>query len=268
MDKPLVSIIMGVYNCEQTLSEAIESIITQSYTNWEFIICDDGSNDYSYEIAVSYKQRYPEKFLVLKNEKNMGLNYTLNHCLSYTKGEYIARMDGDDLSLPSRFFKQVEFLKQNKDVSFVSSTMIFFDEKGDWGCSKLCEQPTKRDFLYGSPFSHAPCMLRKKAYVQVDGYTVDKKLLRVEDYHLWIKLYEIGLKGYNFQEPLYKMFDGRDAYARRTFRNRVNEFHVKIIATRKLQLGLIGYIYALRPLVVGLLPSKLYDYLHKKKLNK
>ena len=108
-----VSIIMGIYNCASTLPEAIDSIINQTYNNWELIMCDDGSVDNTYEIADKYRNQYPKKIVLLKNEKNMGLNYTLNECLKHSSGEYIARMDGDDLSLPTRLEKEVAFLENN-----------------------------------------------------------------------------------------------------------------------------------------------------------
>lgn len=84
---PVISVIMGIYNCGDTLSEAIECIVNQTFSDWELIMCDDGSNDDTYEIAISYKEKYPEKIIVLQNEKNRGLNYTLNKCLKQAKGK-------------------------------------------------------------------------------------------------------------------------------------------------------------------------------------
>ena len=83
-----VSIIMGIYNCEATLSEAIDSILIQTYSNWELIMCDDGSKDNTYQIAEQYKMRYPQKIILIKNECNKGLNLTLNHCWKYATGDY------------------------------------------------------------------------------------------------------------------------------------------------------------------------------------
>ena len=78
-----ISILMGIYNCAGTLNEAIDSIITQTCKSWELILCDDGSSDNTYSIAKEYAERYPNKIILIKNSKNMGLNYTLNHCLKY-----------------------------------------------------------------------------------------------------------------------------------------------------------------------------------------
>ena len=183
-----VSIIMGIYNCSSTLSEAIDSIIAQTYTNWELIMCDDGSKDNTYDVALSYKEKYPNKIILIKNEKNLGLNKTLNRCLEYATGEYIARMDGDDVSVENRLFKEISFLENNPEYAIVSSPMIYFDENGEWGESKAIENPTNLDFVTGTPFCHAPCMVRTEAYKEVNGYSTDDRTLRAEDYNLWFRL--------------------------------------------------------------------------------
>ena len=214
---PKVSIIMGIYNCADTLKDAVDSILEQSFNDWELIMCDDGSTDQTLEIAQQYAEKYPNRFIVIRNKDNQGLNYTLNHCLKYAQGEYIARMDGDDLSLSDRLEKEVAFLDCHPEYAIVSTPMIFFDDKGDWGCSQAIEVPQIKDFVNHAPFHcHAPCMIRKEAYLAVGGYTVDKRLLRFEDCNLWYKLYTAGYRGYNLQEPLYKMRDDRNAYHRRT----------------------------------------------------
>ena len=107
--QPKISILMGIYNCAKTLPEAVDSILAQTYPNWELILCDDGSSDDTYAVAEGYRQQYPENIILLKNGRNMGLNHTLNHCLQHATGEYIARMDGDDISLPERFEKELNF---------------------------------------------------------------------------------------------------------------------------------------------------------------
>ena len=158
---------MGVYNCSKTLKEAINSILEQTYSNWEFIICDDGSIDDTYEIVEGYAKD-DARFILLKNDKNMGLNYTLNRCLEKATGKYVARMDGDDISLPNRFEKQVKFLEENPKYALVSSSMIMFDETGDFGKLKVIKYPTKNDFCNHAPFFlHAAVMIRKEVFLEV-----------------------------------------------------------------------------------------------------
>lgn len=259
---------MGVYNAVDTLSEAIDSILGQTFQDFEFIICDDGSKDTSLLLLKKYQQQFPDKIKLIIHEKNKGLNETLNDCLKVAEGEYIARMDADDLSLPTRFEKQVAFLDANPDFAFVGTNMIHFDENGDWGESTLLAEPRKEDLVKGSTFAHATVLMRKAAVMGVSGYSVSSKLLRVEDYHLWIKLYEKGLKGHNLTESLYKVRDDKDAQGRRTVSNRLNEVYVKCLAIRHLNLSLMNYIYVLKPLFLIIIPSAFYKLLHKKKLKK
>ena len=205
---------------------------------------------------------------MLKNEVNCGLNETLNRCLAIAQGQYIGRMDGDDLCAPQRFERELEVLINEPEIAIVSTDMTCFDENGSWGLIAHSTYPKASDFLHGSPFCHAPCLVKKEAYDAVNGYSVSNRLLRVEDYHLWLKMYEAGYKGKNLHEPLYQMRDDRNAYARRKLRYRFNESYVIILAVKNLHLPWHATIVALRPILVGLLPSFIYDYLHKRNLRK
>lgn len=262
-----VSIIMGIYNCESTLDEAIESLLLQTYKKWKVILCDDGSDDRTYDIAKKYAEQYGDKFVLIKNNKNQGLNYTLNHCLKYADTDYIARMDGDDISLPTRLEKEAAFLDLHPEYAIVSTPMIYFDENGDFRTGKGGGEPELSSFAKGTPFCHAPCMVRREAYEAVKGYAVSKDRLRVEDWDLWIRMYEAGYKGYMLDEALYKMRDDRNAYSRRKFKYRINEAKVGASAVKKLKLSKKYYIWMLRPIIVGLLPKGVYQYLHKKKIS-
>lgn len=256
---------MGIYNCANTLGEAIESLLQQTYHDWELIMCDDGSQDNTYEIAEKFSKKY-ENIIVFQNERNMGLNYTLNRCLERANGVYIARMDGDDISFPRRLEKEVDFLERHKEYAIVSTNMVYFDENGDWGKSNMLEFPQKEDLVKATPFCHAPCMVRREAYEKVKGYSVEKKLLRAEDYHLWFKMYLEGYRGYNLQEALYKMRDDRNATQRRKFKYRINEAYVKRLILKSFDLPIKNIVYVVRPIIVGVMPTFLYEYLHKKKM--
>lgn len=263
--KKKISIIMGIYNCAKYLDEAIESILAQTYTNWQMIMCDDCSVDNTYEVASKYVKKYPNKFILIRNEQNQGLNKTLNICLELADGEYIARMDGDDISYPDRFQKEVDFLDSNPEYAIVSCPMEFFDEQGVFGRGKDFGEPQKKNIPKGTPFAHAPCMIRRNAFKDVGGYTVSDKLLRVEDQHLWIKMFSKGYRGYNLPEPLYAMRDDRNAFSRRKYKYRINEARIITIAIKELKLPLWEYIYIFKPLILGILPEWLYLKLHKKK---
>lgn len=257
-----ISIIMGIYNCSSTLPEAVNSIINQTYNNWELIMCDDGSSDDTYFVAKTFADNY-SNIILIKNESNMGLNYTLNRCLDIATGEYIARMDGDDVSLPTRLEKELHFLETRHDYAFVGTPMIYFNENGDFGIGLGDREPQCADFVYGSQFSHATVLVRKEIYDIVGGYSVSKSFLRVEDWHLWIKIYSKGYRGYILSEALYKMRDDGNALRRRKFKYRINEARVICLAVKELNLPAWKCIFAVKPILTALLPKSIYMFFHK-----
>lgn len=264
MAKHRISVIIGIYNCESTLVEALESLYAQTYQNFRIILCDDGSNDNTYQVAKEYAVKHDNIFLI-KSEKNMGLNYTLNHCLEYADTEYVARMDGDDISLPTRFEKEIDFLDEHPEYSFVSTPMIYFDDEGEFRVGKSINNPTGLDFLNGRTFCHAPVMVRREAYEAVGGYTVSKYLLRVEDQHLWLKMYQKGFIGHNLNEPLYKMRDDRNATRRRGFVTRRNEALMRLRICKTFKLSWWHYPESiLIPFIKWILPTRLYEHIHRK----
>lgn len=264
---PKISVLMGIRNCAGTLPGAIESILNQTVQDFELILCDDGSTDDTFAVAESYREKFPNKIILLKNYNNLGLNKTLNRCLAAASGAFIARMDGDDLCDPIRFETELEALDQHPDMAIVSTAMTYFDENGTWGRCSVNETPQPADLLRPGVFCHAPCLVRREAYDAVGGYTEDEKFLRVEDYDLWVRMYAAGFRGMNLDLPLYHMRDDRDAAARRKFRHRINEARVCLRAVRLLKLPVSGCLQALRPIIVGLLPGFLYDRLHRRRLH-
>ncbi len=258
-----ISVIMGIYNCALTLVEALDSLYAQTYQDFKIILCDDGSSDNTYEVAEKYASRH-ENIILLRNERNMGLNYTLNRCLRHVDTEYVARMDGDDISLPKRFEQEVRFLDEHPEYAFVSCPMIYFDENGDYRIGRRGGEPKPLDFLYGKSFCHAPVMIRSEAILNVGGYSESKYLLRVEDRHLWLKLYQNDYRGYNLEKPLYKMRDDRKAKRRRTFTNRRNEAYVRLLYCKHFRLSWWHYPESIIvPLVKWIMPNWLYYLLHR-----
>lgn len=261
--KPTISVLMGIYNCANTLEQAVASIQSQTYTNWELIMCDDGSTDGTFEVAQSIAKN-DDRIILLQNAHNLGLNQTLNKCLSVASGEYIARMDGDDDCVAERFEKQVHFLQMHPEFAIVSSPMILFDENGPWGKTQVIEFPTPEDIISGSPICHAPVMIRKEAIDAVHGYTVDPLMLRVEDVNLWIKLYAAGYRCYNLPEPLYRMRNDQNALNRRKYVYRINSVYVRLQGCKLLNLSLKSYLLAFKPAIKGLVPAKIRQYIRRK----
>ncbi len=256
---PKISVLMGVYNCEKTVAKSIASIVNQSFSDWEFIICDDGSTDNTYKLIQELAKDEP-RIVLIKNDVNKGLAYTLNHCLQYANGEYCARMDGDDLCDSSRLEHQMRFLEDHSEYGFVSSRMTRFDEEGTYDIPEYIDSytPEEKDFVKGSPFPHAPVMIRKSVYESVGGYRDLSHTLGVEDYDLWFRLYAQGYKGYILQEPLYHMFDGRDAANRRTFKRRLNEAWVRKEGYKLLRIPMIYRAYIFKPILIGMIPQFVY----------
>ena len=261
---PKISVLMGAYNCGKTIGASLESIQAQTFTDWEIIVCDDGSSDNSAEVVQKYAEK-DARIKLISNDRNYGLAYTLNRCIEASSGEYCARMDGDDLCDPLRFEKQVRFLMENPQYGFVSTTMKRFDEKGVYQNPPIQEpyEPTVKDFVKGSPFCHGPVMIRRAAYLAIEGYRVRKETLGVEDYDLWFRLYEKGIKGCMLREPLYSMFDGRDAAHRRTFKRRLNEVWVRKEGYKAIKAPVFLRIYLLKPILIGLMPQWLYKLLRR-----
>lgn len=260
-----VSVIMGVCNCEKTLSDAIESILAQTYSAWKLILCDDGSEDGTYSVALRYAKWNPDKMILLRNEKNLGLNGTLNRCLQYADGAYVARMDGDDISLPERLEREASFLDSHPEYAVVSCPMIYFDEDGAWGRGTEHGEVKATDFIRGTPFCHAPSMVRREALAAVGGYSTDRRTLRAEDYDLWFRMYEKGFRGYNLPDPLYRMRDDQKAYHRRKFRYALNEAYVRYAGYRRLKLPISAYLYVARPVLVAVLPRPVYLFFHRRR---
>ncbi len=231
---PRITILMAIYNCAPTLPEAIDSLYAQTYKNFKLVLCDDGSTDDTYKVE-------------------------------YADTEYIARMDGDDISLPTRFEKQIHFLDNNPEYAVVSSPMIYFDESGDWGVGKADPTPGIESFKTGSPHTHAPCMIRTEVMKKVDGYTVSSSLNRGQDYYLWYKIYKAGYRGYNLQEPLYKMRDDENAFTRRTFKNRIIASGNKYRVLKGLGLK-YSLLYSFRPIIKAFIPNFFMRKLHRGKL--
>lgn len=255
---PKISIIMGVYNVKSKtmLIEAVQSILNQTFRNFEFIICDDGSDNNTYEM-IEELSNIDNRIKAIKNDNNYGLAYTLNKCLNIASGEYIARMDCDDYSIKSRLEEEVRFLDENKEFSIVGCNANLFNESGIFGERINIEKPLKRDFLFGSRFIHPTIMVRKEVYDELGGYRVSKETIRGQDYDFFMRAYAMGKRGYNIQKKLYSYREDKSAYKRRTYRNRINEAIVRYKGFKAMKMKLWEYIYVLKPLLIGLIPASI-----------
>lgn len=258
-----VSIIMAIYNSDPNkFKRAIESILNQTYRNFELIICDDGSENGIDDYIHQYND---ERIIFIKNERNLGLACSLNHCLQVASGEYIARMDDDDISGVTRIEKQVEFLNRHSEYSIVGSAIWLIDEGGIWGEDYLKEIPNKKDLLYGVVHVHPTIMVRKEAYDFVQGYRVSWKTERTEDYDLYMRLYAAGYKGYNLQEKLFYYTQSKNTLIKRRFRHRIEEVACRYEGFRLLDLYPQGYCFLLKPIISSMEPNFLKQIRLKRK---
>lgn len=263
---PLISVIAGMYNCKsaELLKNSLDSIIRQTVTDWEFLICDDASNDGTTPALLDEMALLDPRIRVIHAEKNTGLAGALNRCLAEAAGTYIARHDDEDLSEPDRFEKELAILEQHPEFSFVSSWLDVFDDSGVWGYEKHPETPDKNSFLWNSPFVHAAMMIRKADLLAVNGYRVVPETRRAEDYDLFMRLYAAGFRGYNIQEVLYhyRVIVGSQKY--RPMSARIEEAKVRAYGFRLLGLYPKGIPYVLKPVLVGLIPQSVFAKIRKK----
>ncbi|MES2796051.1 MAG: glycosyltransferase [Bacteroidota bacterium] len=193
---PNITVLMPVYNCELYINEAIDSILNQTYTNFEFLIIDDASTDKTVSIIKTYTD---SKIQLIEKPLNTGLTNSLNLGLQLAKGKYIARMDGDDISLPERFEKQVVFLEANPEVVLCGT---LFNAIGSELVIKLPEhyEDIKLGLLKGNCIAHPSVMIRNQVLDEFSiFYDVSKE--PAEDFDLWVRLISFG-KLYNLQEVL------------------------------------------------------------------
>ncbi|WP_286192942.1 MULTISPECIES: glycosyltransferase family 2 protein [unclassified Synechococcus] len=191
MTDPLVSVVLPVYNCEDYLGEAIESILRQTFDAFEFIIINDGSKDRSAEVMKGFQD---ERIRII-HQANQGLAATLNRGISLARGQYIARQDQDDLSYPERLGKQVAHMEAHPDCVLLGTwaQILEVDRPVDrFHRHPVNEVELRYLMLFNNPFVHSSVMLRKQAVQQVGGYTTDPERQPPEDFELWSRLSRIG----------------------------------------------------------------------------
>ncbi len=253
---PEISVIMGVYNQlnKEELLQAVNSILNQTIEDIEFIIYDDGScaeaADILKEIAALDK-----RIILVGQEENHGLAFSLNVCIGRAGGKFIARMDADDISYPDRLRKQRDFLEEHPEYAWVGCCIDLFDENGVWGRRDMPAAPTEEDYLRFSPYAHPTVMYRADIFDTNSGYLESKDTLRCEDYEIFMRLRMAGLKGANMEERLFCYREDSGSFRKRNIRQRWNEAKCRFRNFKAL--GILfpkGWVYVLRPIVACLIP--------------
>jgi glycosyltransferase involved in cell wall biosynthesis len=188
MNIPLVSVILPVYNAELYVEESIKSVLNQTFTNFELIIINDGSTDLSENKILSFNDN---RINYIKNDLNLKLIATLNLGLQKARGKYIARIDADDIALPERFAKQVEFLEANPDYGLLGSFAKEFGFSSNNIQYPTTDTAIRYAVIYHNPFVHSSVMIRSSILVNYDlMFDVDQ--IHVEDYDLWIRILSVS----------------------------------------------------------------------------
>ena len=202
---PKITVLMPVYNCDLYIATAVESILNQTFTDFEFLIIDDASTDTTLSIIQSYTD---PRIQLIEKSVNSGYTHSLNYGLQLAKGKYIARMDGDDISYPERFAKQLAYLETNPDTVVCGTTYKIV------GNNKKIRLPEKHDeiaigFLKGNCIAHPSVMIRKEC---LDTFLIQYDVTKepAEDYDMWIRLLAIG-KLHNLQDVLleYRLYSNQ-----------------------------------------------------------
>ena len=213
--KPDLSVVMSVYNGEKYLSEAIESVLSQTYRDFEFIIIDDGSTDGSLRILHDYAGRDPRVRVI--EQENTGLTVALCRGLDLSGGTYVARMDADDISLPQRFEKQLALLVSRPDLSACTCDVERFSDDGAISTTSKMGVDPRLIPLYlcfaNRIEGHGQVMFRRSAYDAAGGY--DPSFRYAQDYDLWTRLLDVGGFGV-VDETLYKFRTGHDSISKRS----------------------------------------------------
>ncbi len=181
MQSPIISVILPVYNCEKYVYEAVQSVLNQTYTDFELLIIDDCSTDQTVSIIKSFSD---ERIQLIIKEKNSGYTDSLNYGITIAKGAFIARMDGDDICLPNRFQKQIEAMNANKEVILCGTGIQIIDS------DRVLKHPTNHDDIkvklcFSNTFFHPTVMFRKEAFADLN---YNREFEPAEDYDLWTRL--------------------------------------------------------------------------------
>lgn len=189
MDSPLVSIVMATYNEPQEfITASIESVLVQTYTNWELLIADDSTNEGTIQIIDSFAQK-DKRIKIIREKTRMGFVKALNIGLKYSKGIYIARMDGDDIALPDRLEKEIDYLQKNQDVDVIGGAMNIINEKGEIVSERFYPLGGYKLHLwtiFRNPLAH-PTVMFRSTIVQ-EGFFYNEEQKKAEDIEFWLRL--------------------------------------------------------------------------------
>ena len=267
MNKPLVSVLMPAYNSEIFITEAIESILDQTYENFEFIIIDDCSTDKSWKIIEKYRL-IDKRIKAFRNDKNLGITRSRNKLfdLANLEANYYAIFDSDDISMPERLEKEVEFLENNPDYGVVGSHIYIIDENSRIIGKRNYEtdaQKLKKRILLRSPLAQPSVMIRKAVIENIGKYDT-KKYDRAKDYDLWIRISDrYKLKNINEFLIKYRLSSsqGKKTHLKETLKSTIQIQQKWLFRLKYFNLKLFFYIFI--EYLMLILPEKIVLWIFK-----
>ena len=254
----MISVVMGFFNAASTVKKAVKSVIDGYEGEMEIILCDDASTDGSAEEILSLNDN---RITLIRNTENKGLGYCLRECVKLARGEYIVRMDADDVSLEGRIAKQIAFLEEHKEIAFCGTGAYLSYEGKRWGKRAYPPFPDVKVLLKRNPFIHPTVVFRKSALIAAGNYSADRKYLRCEDYELFFRMYAHGERGANLEEFLLEYEEAPFSKGKHTFSTRLNECRVRRKGGKMLKAGLKGFLMSFYPVALYFLPHSIYKKL-------
>jgi len=256
---PRVSVVMSVYNGERYLRDAVDSILGQTFADFEFIIVNDGSNDRTEEILTSYR----EERVKLIVQQNQGLAKALNNAIRIAEGEFIARMDADDVSRSNRIERQVEFMQAHPECVCLGTNVTIMDEQGENLYTTdlpLNDSSIRVALMHQNPFVHGSVMYRKQTFSKVGGYHEEIKHY-IEDDLLWLDFASQGEFGV-LAEPLYcyRINPGSINMLTRAEKRRLRRIRVNYLKDSNLRVKDVEYINNLSTHRSSKIKKALYAY--------
>lgn len=236
MSSPSLSVVMPTYNAAEYIERSLESILRQSFEDYELIIIDDGSTDGTIELI---EKQEDDRIHLIQREDENGITSALNRGIDETRGQYVARHDADDWSSPDRFDKQITYLESHPDVALLGTGAYLVDEDGQQiSRRRVLENPRVENLIEHNEFVHGSVMMRQDALADLGGY--DERFVTAEDYDLWLRLadaYSVA----NIDEPLYH-FRQHDESIYGSNLETLKLYHV--LATRRVAGGFDDELYA------------------------
>lgn len=263
---PQVTVLLPVYKGGKHFRQAVESILSQTYADFEFLIVMDGSDEQTRDAVEEYRTA-DRRVRVVDQARRMGLGWSLHQGVLRASGQWVARMDGDDVAHPDRLRIQVHYLSAKPDVHILGTQAIDIDEDGNiLGERRVPTEHAaiRRILPYANPVIHPSVMFRRSAILRVGSY--NPNLRNLEDYDLWFRCMAAGLRFENLDLPLLYYRVGRDYFSKKGWEYRRTELAVRIAGCRRLRCHYWGYLGVAVPLALfawSLIPVHLGRHAYK-----